>query len=374
MKVSEYRKVVDALGRFATTRETARGPESLIGVQCSVLQIKLIAGSSVAGVVVQLPSEDCDTTTDGPLHFSYTVDARALLQSAKILPAKETIRFKIDRNMLSVIVSGGGKLELKATDTLLNQAGFHKKPKVFTAKAFVYGESFARIARIFSEISEKVEVPSIQIDGKYAYAVAVSSGKRARYANIRLEGDGPDGYSASGYLDFWESLKSLTADGEVGFGRNGILAVSGNIECYSAPYLTSRYDPETKISHEPKEPPAWPILGTKNMLTSFKMERKGLIDIIRGQAPNDEHQRVTVRISKNAVFISAFGSETGLTIPTETTGSGFRSFRADYMTGLLRAMDSKEVTVCWGDPAKAIRIDAVEYPNWTILLAPISLD
>lgn len=362
MKVSEFRDICDALARFASVRETAKPPESLIGVQVSKGELRLIAGSDVAGMVVMVgPAEG---------EFGYTIQARPFLQSAKALTAKDTVDIIADTDRLTVKASGGGSVKFNRVGKLLD-AGFPRKPKDPQASVHVDVGQFEQISQLFTVISAKVEVPTIQRVGDTAYISAVAPGDRPRYASLRLDGcEGPEGYSASGYLDFWEALKALEHSGTLKWGRGGVSAISGPYECYSAPYLVSKYDPKTKTAEPAREPDGWPILEAKSPTISFTLDKKTLIALVKGQSPHDEHNRITLEVDNGSVEVRPYGSEEGQSVPASTQGSGVRSVNAEYLLGLLNKIDSKEITVGWGGQP-ALSLTAKGYERWTILLAPV---
>jgi hypothetical protein len=178
----------------------------------------------------------------------------------------------------------------------------------------------------------------------------------------------------AGYREFWDGLAAVTADGSIKWGKDGVIATGGGVEVFSAPYLISKYDPETRTAGEPKEAPAIPIMrATGKYDVIVTMPRKEFIDIIRGQAPFDEHNRVTLLVSPDMLRVSAFGVETGQEVSAKAMGTGFRSIKADYLNGLLNSIDAKEVSLGWGAGMPAVSITAEGYENWTVLLAPVAI-
>ncbi len=368
MRVSELRKIVEPLARFATTRETAQPPVSLIGVQARMESVKFIAGTSTSGSIVTVPEGISVKEV-----ANFAISARQLLQAVKVLPAKEEVDVVVDLSRLSIVAAGGGKVEFDSVCPLSN-VGFARKPKDFVAKGKIAGKEFKRIARVFKEISAKVEVPAVQVVGNYAYATAIAPGNRGRYATFKFEAEGQNEYNMSAYLDFWTALAGIEDDGFLYWGPKGLLAKSDNVEIYSAPYLVSKYDQKTKTAELPRETAPWPLLQIKGELdTGFTIERKALLDIVRGQAPFDEHNRVTLIVDAGSLRVTPFGGDSGMEVPVTAHGKGIRSVRADYMTGLLSNMDSRDVSLRWGSGVPAVSIAAEDYEGWTILLAPVAL-
>lgn len=373
MKVSEFKKYTDALARFATTREKASGPSSLIGVQNRNGVLKLISGSSRAAMVVTVAEHD-----SAEEDFSYTVPARPLIQASKVLPARSEITLRGDKRGLHIQAKGGGTIDISATDIPLREAGFAKKPKKFRVRGNIDVTNLKRISKLFKNVSAKVEVPSVHVVRGTAYATAVAPGNRPMYVNYRFDAEssvGPDDdYNMAGYRDFWEALTHFTEDGVIEWGRDGILVKSDFAECYSAPYLVSKWDAKTHTAGPAEEQVAWPIMvAVEASDVSFTMERKVLLDAVKGQAPFDEHNRVTLEVNAGSVRVMPFGSSDGMDLPCKASGKGIRSVNADYLITLLNAMDGKEVTLRWSGGVPAISISSKEYSSWTILLAPVAL-
>jgi hypothetical protein len=368
MKVSEFRTYIDLLSRFATTREKATGPQSYVGIQKRGAELKFISGVSTAGVVVDIPEHESETG-----NFTYTVNARPLLQSAKVLPAKANITIVADRGGLHIQTEGGGVFDLSKTDVSMREAGFAKRPKEFQAEGPVSVKNLKRMSKLFKAVSAKIEVPGVQVKGGTAFATVVAPGNRAQYVNYRFPASGQDGYNMAAYRSFWEALTHFQSDGILKWGKQGVLLESDGATCFSAPYLTSTYDPAIGVGPAQEAPP-WPIMmATEKSDIAFTIDRKVFIDIVKGQAPLDEHNRVTFIVDTGSVRVTPFGSTDGMDVPCKGKGTGIRSVSADYLNGLLSHMDAKEVTLRWDDGVPAISITAEDYENWTILLAPAGL-
>lgn len=364
MKVSEFKDICEALGKFATTREKAVGSESKIGVQVSNGVLKFIASSDSAGIIV----------TAGPHEgkFAYAVDARPFLQSAKALPSKQDMTIEVAQDGLTIVAQGGGKVRMKPTGGL---DVFTRKPKEFRAKAEVKKGQWPQIARLFKAVSNKLEVPGVQVVNGTAHAVAVAPGNRSSYVSIAIPGaTGPDGYAASATLDFWDGLRAIEADGTLEFGKSGMIARSGTVEVYSAPHLVAKYDAASGTPLDAHEPPAWPLMQPPDgMSVKVTLPRRDFITVLKGQAPFDAHNRVTLDVKGSLMSVSAFASDTEQTVPVVAVGKGRKSVRSDYLTGILSNMDGKEVTLEWGSGSHAVSITSEDHAGWTILLAPVAI-
>lgn len=373
MKVSELKKYSDALARFATTREKAKGPESLIGVQKRGDILKLISGNSRAAMVVTIGEHDSD---EGD--FSLTIAARPFLQAAKVLPARSEITIRATKRGVHLQTASGGNFDISASEFTLREVGFAKKPKKFRVQGKIDAQTLKRLSKLFKNISAKVEVPSVQVVKGTGYATAVAPGNRPMYANYRFPAESANGtndqYNMAGYRDFWEGLTHFTEDAVIKWGRDGVLVQSPGVECYSAPYLVSSWDVEAQRAGPPEEQVAWPIMvATEKSDVAFTIERKVLLEASKAQMPFDDLNRVTLEVNAGSLRVMPFGSNDGMTLDVEATGKGIRSVVADYLNTLLNAMDSKEVTLRWSGGVPAISISAEEYSSWTILLAPVAL-
>lgn len=368
MKVSTLRKYTDALARFATTRDNAVGSTSLVGIQVNDNGLKLISGTSQAGMVVFLESDEFSTDVKGK--FSYTIPAKPLLQAAKALPARTDVELRVDNDGLHIISEGGGRMDIGKVGSL-RDSGFPKKPKDYTAQGHIPAVGWKQLAKLMKQVSEKIEVPSVQIIDNIGYATVVSPGK-GRYISYQFEARGPSEYNMSGYRDFWNALSHMGDEGMLRWGRQGIVATAGRFECFSAPYLVSRWDEETRTAEPPTETHAWPILSISgDTEVGFTIPKAELLTAVKAQSAFDELHRITLQVDSDSLRVSPFGSDDGYQLPCEVRGKGIRSVSADYLSGLLSSMDTKEITLGWSSGQPAITITAKDYSNWTILLAPL---
>lgn len=371
MKVTEFRAICDTLGRFAINREKVTGPESKIGVQAANGILKLIAGTETAGVVVEVGQ--CDG------RFAYVVEARPLLQSAKVLPAKEEVTLTATESALTITASGGGRVSLNAAGRL-SDAGFPKKPKSFVASGSVYAEQWTQMAKMYRAVVDDdvidkkvrdVQYVTMEFYGGSLFVNGVAWHSKAKYASFSTECQGEEHHTAV-TLPFWEALKALDADGVLSAGPDGILAKAGRAECFAIPRMTQEYDQESHTVGSIIDVPPIPTLRAESLGIGFDLERRRLIEVIKAQAPHDEHNRVTLTVDTASMTVTPFGSEGGMQLPTQTYLRGVRSVNAGYLLDILNSMDAREVEVRWGN-APALSITAKEYKQWTILLAPVTL-
>lgn len=367
MNVTEFKRITGALSTYANTRKT-EGPESRIGVQAKSGTLKLIAGNSRGGIAV-----NC-----GPVDSSdrlFFVSARPLIGSAAALKGKIDLRFGVVEGGLSLVTDKGGRVDFPQEGPL-REAGFARKPNEFFANGSLAANNFKQLSKLFDAVSQDsdVQTPTLHhYEGK-SVMTAISPGTHSLYASLETSGGGDEDVSASAYMDFWRSLKACENDGDIQFGLKGVLARSGNIECFSARYFVSPYNRRTQTSEAPRPPEPWPTLGWRDDAATARVsiDRRSLIEAIKSHAPDDELSRVTLRIDTGTLGVFPFGAEAGMTFPANTQGVGVRSVQSKYALDMLRAMESKEVELAWGK-SPAIRLFGEGYDGWTIFLAPVTL-
>lgn len=367
MNVTEFKRKLAALSTHATIREKATGPESRIGVQAAGGKIKLIAGTSRTGVTVIAG----DTDVTGRV---FTIDARPFLTSGKVIKGKLDLQFEVTGSGLGIVTDKGGSLGCQETGTL-RESGFVKRPRKLIAQAQIDGPKWAQIGRLFDAVQRDIDIPTPTIDIRAdgTDITAVSPVMQELYASLHVNNSQGEAYGAA-YVDFFRSLKVLEHSGTLSFCEDGVVASAGDIEIFSGPYRVARYDAKKRTSLPPENPKPLPTLNFRGTpATSFTLERKRLIDVLRGQASNDQDNRVTLVVNDTALEVVSYGAESGFVIPTATSGQGMRSVNAGYLMDILRAFDSKEVTLGWG-VSPGIKIDAEGYQGWTILVAPVVLD
>ena len=369
MNITELKRITNALSTYASVRDKASGPEAIIGVQSKSGIIKLIAGSRRGGIV-------CTSQVGSTEETSFIIRARPFLSAAKTLKGKIDLSFEVDGSGLRLVTDKGGSASFPIVGSL-RDSGFAKKPKTGTHAGLIYGERFSQIARLFDAIAQDIEsqTPTMHYyDGKFVIT-AISPATHAIYASLEVEGTGEGEASFAAYMDFWRSLKTLERDGTITFGPDGTVASSGIYECFSPPWLVSPYDSRTRKSESPRPPHPWPTLGWKDDAATARVtiDRRQLIEAIKGQVPDDDLGRVTLQVDTGTFEVYAYGAEAGIKLPASTEGRGVRSLQAKYLLDMLRAFESSEVELAWGT-SPAIRLHSKEYKGWTVLIAPVTMN
>jgi len=355
MKVNELRSACDALARFATVREKNEAVDTRIGVQAGGGRLKLISSDGRSGMVVDLcPSDDSAT---------FYIDARPLFQGAKVLPAKSDITLDVSNKGLSIKTDTGGSLQLPNKGTLYD-AGFAKKPKSIGGTTSIYGLALNQMSKLFTATTrgeEKLSIITgdIQVTGDAIHFTFVEPRVKTKYASWHKDLAFVSGQPTLNTLDggFFESLKSVSGDATVVLNVQGVMVEEEHQTIYTSNVLG--------------EGPL-PILSVKGDLISFTMERKKLIDLLKGQIPHDEHGRVVMTWGRDELEVRPYGNEDGMTIPVKTIGTGSRGVNANLMLDMLGGMDdAKVVSVRIAQGSPAIILSAEEYKDWTLLVAPL---
>lgn len=362
MNISSFKKVVDALARFADMRAPDSDPRSKIGVQVDKHgKLTLISGSSCCGLLYRI---DDEISFDKPVLFA--IEAKPLLQAAKVLKGKGTISIVVTSDSLSINVDGGGGTVKLIASCELKDAGFVPKIKSSDCTMRITGDTWEQLYRIIPAVSTiDIEPPTLTIGDGMAHIVAVAKGERPCYARFSAPADGPDWTSVAVNVSFWESLKAFTSDGNISWSADGAVATAGNVSVWSKAIT---FDPA------PFEP--WPILESSGEMTAYAIiDRTMLIEAIRGITPGedlDKYGRITFEINDTSVSLSPFGDEGGISIPCKTMGKTMRTVRAEYITKMLKASVGKEVRV-GVYKAPPISISSQDMSGWTILVAPVAL-
>lgn len=367
MSVSAFKNAVDILARYADVRAKDADPRSKIGVQVDIKgNLTLIAGSADGGILYRVKDIDVEFV-DVP--FIYAVDAKPLLQAAKILKGKSTVKMKVSPDGLTVNTSDGGSISLKYACSIAD-AGFLAKPKVHNSWANIGSDAWEQLYRIIPCVDPlKSEPPVMSVNEGVVQIVSVATGERPAYVRYTTSGGG-DTQSVATSLSFWDALKAFSGDGKIVWGTDGVMAVTENIECWGPAIMFSYANAQERISA-----PQWPILAISGKpVASFTAQRTSLVDIIRGIIPAtdvDQYGRITIEIKEGSVTFRGFGDEGGVTLPVSTTGKSTRSLRAEYLMKVLRASVGKNVTISVYQSPPLV-ISSQEMSGWTILVAPVA--
>lgn len=368
MSVAAFKSAVDIVARYADIRAKDADPRSKVGIQVDIKgNMTLIAGSKDGGILYRVTGIDIEYV-DVP--FIYAVDAKTLLQAAKVLKGKSSVKFIVNPDGLTIQTSDGGSISLKYSCSIAD-AGFLPKPKHQDSWADVSGDAWQQLYRIIPCVDPlAIEPPVISCNDGNVDIVSVATGGRPAYVRYSTSGGG-DTKSVATSLSFWDALKVLQGDGKIIWGNDGVMAKTDNIECWG---------PAMKFSHGSSNDATnalqWPILATSGRpVASFSMQRTSLVDIIRGVIPSDDvdqYGRITIEIGEGSVAFRGFGDEGGVTVPVKTVGKSMRSLRAEYLMKVLRASVGKNVTISVYN-APPIVVTSDEMSGWTLLVAPVAL-
>jgi DNA polymerase III sliding clamp (beta) subunit (PCNA family) len=363
MNIAEFKKVCDALGRLASVRASAPLPQSAIGVQVKNGKMKWISSDGEAALSADMDEMDGD--------FSYYVAARPLLQSAKVFKGKGEVTLYATREGLNIETDDRQSITLKAMGTL-PEANFPKRPRDFRASVPASKETFSQMSKVLPAISNlgnfKFGVTTLSCSNSSVDIEVLAPGVGAILARLSLVGFDKDYFNVGVRSSVWDALRACISDGDIRFGDSGVSVRSGRFELVAGSILASGKDGST--TH-------WPASGLKTFDgppdATFHIEKKRLVDLLKGIAPHDEHNRVTVTVGSNGIKVSPFASDVGISLQIPTFGSGSRSFRADYLESICKTIEGKEVTIGWTTNNPSIMVVSPEMMRWLIMLAPVAL-
>jgi hypothetical protein len=375
MNISAFKRSVDALARLASakTSSPSSDPRSKIGVQVDRSgNLTLIAGSPGAGVLCRMQDK---IDNDGKPYL-FAVDAKTMLQAAKVLKGKGTVHFSVDDDGLTVNVDGGGSVRM-AYSCSLKEADFPPKPKSLDSSVSIGASEWDIIYRMISAIDPlNIEPPTVEFDTDRVHIVAVARGERPCYVRLTKKTNDCQTQVASPVIEFWDAIKCLDKDGTLSWGSEGFLATIDDLQVWGIPLLFGGYSQDGGEPKGGKPPAPWPVLAIKGEpIAMAAVNRTAMIDAIRGVIPNDdidEYGRITIEIKNNQISLMPFGDESGISFPAKTAGSSTRSIRGEYIVKMLRASVGKEVTLSMYQ-SPPISIGSPDMPGWTVLVAPVAL-
>lgn len=351
MLVKELKDVAEALKKFATIREKADGVESRIGVQANNGVLKLISGDGINGMIVTIGETD---KTVG-----FYIDSRPFLQGVKALPARTEIDIVIEKDSLTLVTDKGGKLRLVSRGPL-SVAGFAKPPRgAMRAAVDIDSDTASQISKLFPAVvsgEEKLTETygSLAIVATTAYITFVEPRMKTKYASLKVPCFTEHECEIVASSSFWEAFGSQ--GGGTIIIKDGIVVEGDNRVLYT-----------TLMNEE-----SWPVFGIEGQMQMFNCERKTLIDVVKGQMPNEKFGRVVLSWKDNALEVRPFGGEGGQTIPVNTSGDAIRGMDGHLLLSMLNALTDKVVTVGIVAGSPAVVLQSESYKDWTLMIAPLS--
>jgi hypothetical protein len=354
MVITELKDIADALKKFASIRDKVDGVDSRIGVQAGNGVLKLISGDGTNGIIIdvmQLPSE---------IRAAFYIAARPFLQGVKALPAKAEVDIDISKNGLTLVSDKGGRLNMPAKGPL-SVAGFAKPPKDGILAAVTIDQKTAdQISKLYPAVvsgDEKLTQTygSIAIVAETAYITFVEPRIKTKYASLSLPCFTEKETEIVASATFWEAL-GASGGGDLIIREGGITVGDDKRTLYA-----------TNTTEE-----SWPVFGIEGELSAFNCERKVLIDVIKGQMPNEKFGRVVLSYKDNTLEVRPLGMEGGQTIPVNTSGDAIRGMDGHIFLSMLNALTDKMVTVgiVAGSPAVILRSES--YKDWKLMVAPLT--
>ena len=205
MNISAFKRSVDALSRFATVKSSSSAPDprSKIGVQVDKNgNFTLIAGSVNGGVLCRMQ----DKIDTGGASYLYAIEAKTMLQAAKVLKGKGTVSFVVDDDGLTINVDAGGSVRMAYACSIAD-AGFAPKPKNIDSSVDISAHEWDALYRMIGAIDPMaIEPATVQFDTDRVHIVAVAPGERPCYVRFTKKSNECGTIAAAPYPDFWGLL------------------------------------------------------------------------------------------------------------------------------------------------------------------------
>jgi DNA polymerase III sliding clamp (beta) subunit (PCNA family) len=344
-------------------REGAQSPRDRILVQSSPSSMKLVAGNKSSTLVLSLPSETKTRSV-------FTVAARVLLQSAKVLVGKGEVTLEADDKGLHLHTSTGGRATFPRIDGSPRDFILPAKQTEMIAEF----EDLSRMGKVLKACAGDipphtwVSVTTAGREGETT-TIALTASDAHKYARVDLGGGEGLEVPYLFHADALDGFKAIEEPGKVEWSENTVEFVTATKR------LVAR-------SHQGE---GWKNIGfpSRGAIAGIKMDRKVLIEAIKGVSGKDPHERFQIAMSRkgmthgeDGVYIGSFDSTDWYRVDGTPQGeSAPLALSAAYALDILRSMDGKMVTIRWPESKADLTKVAFssEENRWTkILLAPIA--
>ena len=337
-------------------------PTDRVLIQASRGRLKLVAGTADSTLVVDAG----ETTAQGKA----LVSAKLVLNSAKALRGKGTVEFTVSPAGAAVRVSTGAEMLLANVDDAMPD---WVRPKV-TSFAVPFGEGFlAEAARVFDATTGKSWPYSHIAISAEDGILTLTATDRYAYSSVSLEGaeELPEqGYLGSISSVFTGQLRGLDAAGQVHVidgkaTRNGGYLTDEVVTLVSGPYTAAtRFVRAASLPHTD--------MFAAEAETSVSLDKKVLIDMVKGVGTNDQHNRVTLVARNAALTIHPYQDPTtSMKVPAKVEGAdGSVGVSADILSRCLTAYPGKTASLGWSRVRAPITLLDRSWP-WRMYLAPL---
>ena len=351
--VSEFKAACATLGRFADIRETAKEPRDRIIVQASQGRLKLIAGDDDSTVVVDLG----ETEETGKC----VVKARLLLSSAKALRGRGEVDLTVSRDGVTLRASAGGQVRLNSISAVMPE--LVRPPKKSEALHVGTHDGFGLASKVMPVVTSKNHPANLVYlraePGELSLTGCNSMAFGSWSVPLGTKDGGWDVGAVSAKL--FGSLADLTEPGPIAWDETRVAIRSGRF------LVGSRLQPIQNPFRPVPAVPAEAVVAT--------VDRKLLIEALRGVASGDANERVRARASGSTLVLEGWDGAGTMTLPATFAGrtTGKVGFSADRMKRLAMALPGKTITVRFaGDiQTKPIGLSSEEATGWQMLLAPV---
>lgn len=357
MNIGDFKTYLDVIGRFASIRENADEPSDRVLIQSVAGHLKLVAGSSDRTVVV-----DCGVS--GGEDVMVVVAARPLIQWAKGLRGRGGITLSGGPSGVQLDSSTGASLSLP---NITNQLPGYIRPPAITpfTGVPVPSDFWPDVVKVIETVAGDVppydEVALSALDD----TITLTAAGLYTFAELGLTNQrwvGFDGHMGGVPASFFESLRPFREAGDLTVDKDRVMVRSGF------------YTAVVKLNDKnPGLPPHDTFVVDKT--TRVVVDKRQLVDMVKGVSTQDEHGRVRLTTSKDRLRLSPWGAhDVGVEMPAKVEGKhGTVGVTADLFSKMASAMTGSEAAFSFNADVQA----ELEYRDgkwpWRTALATVAL-
>jgi hypothetical protein len=324
-------------------------PTDSILIQATNGRLKLVAGTADSTLIVDAG----ETSATGKALIS----AKLLLNAAKSLRGKGTVEFEVTPEGATVRVSTGAEMGLPNTEDKMPD--WVRVPKQDVAATPFPAGFLAEMAKVFDATTGKYWPYSHVAVSSKGQALRFAGSDRYAVAMVDLEGPEVLGEAYRGSISsvFTGSLRGIDGGGTIRMTDDTLWLVAGPYTAVTRLYEAFSYYFPSILEREPD--------------TTAEIDKKVLIDMVKGVASQDEHNRVALAAREATLTVHPFlDPATSVKAPALVQGEGSVGLSSDILSRCLAAYPGKSVTLGWSPGRAPLRIVDRTWP-WTLLIAPV---
>jgi DNA polymerase III sliding clamp (beta) subunit (PCNA family) len=329
-------------------------PTDAVLIQATNGSLKFVAGTADSTLIV-----DAGATEQSGKAL---VSAKLLLNAAKSLRGKGSVEVRITPDGATVAISTGAEMSLPNVDDKVPD--WVRVPKVNVPSVPFPDGFWSEASKVFGATTGDFwpySTVSISAEGQLA---RLSSTDRYAVSTVTLEGPEklPAEYGGSISSVFTAALRHVEGSGTMRLGGGAFWIVAGPYTAVTRLFEARGHQPGA-IGRALVEEPA----------TTVSIDKKVLVDMIKGVASQDEHNRVTLVAREAALQVHPYSDPgTSVKAPAQIEGeAGQIGVTSGYLIRLLQAHPGKSVRIGFSPGAKPLRLVDQATWNWTLLLAPV---